>query len=302
METAGYLASLGTSLLFSFGSICFTLAGRQLGSAVVNRVRLIVAVIAILVLHTVAYGTPYPTDAEPFRFFFLGISGFIGYVLGDAMLFQAFVMIGPRLSTLMMALAPVMTVILAWLFLGENLGAQDLLGIALTISGVVWVVSDSHASNQSSQVESGTRQYWIGLAFGFGGAVGQAVGLILSKRGLVDNFPALSGNAIRLSVALVCIWAFTIVSGQFMHSFRVIQAKPHALKFLVAGALLGPVFAVTLGLFSIQNIPAGIASTLQSLMPIFLIPISYFIFQERVTQRAIIGTVIALVGTAILFL
>jgi drug/metabolite transporter (DMT)-like permease len=46
----------------------------------------------------------------------------------------------------------------------------------------------------------------------------------------------------------------------------------------------------------------GIASTLQSLPPIFLLPIGFFFFKEKITWRAIFGTVIALVGVAILFL
>jgi drug/metabolite transporter (DMT)-like permease len=46
----------------------------------------------------------------------------------------------------------------------------------------------------------------------------------------------------------------------------------------------------------------GIASTLISTTPIFLIPISYWLFKEKITMQTILGTVIAIAGVAILIL
>jgi drug/metabolite transporter (DMT)-like permease len=45
-----------------------------------------------------------------------------------------------------------------------------------------------------------------------------------------------------------------------------------------------------------------IVSTLMRLTPIFLLPIVYFVFKENVTQRAVVGTVIALVGVSVLMI
>jgi drug/metabolite transporter (DMT)-like permease len=297
----GYLAGIGTSLMFSIGSNFFTFAGRQIGSAVVNRVRLVFAVVFIMLVHFLFYGTPFPFNAEPERFFFFGLSGFIGYALGDAFLFQGFVMVGPRLSMLMMSLAPVLSVILAFLFLNERLETQELIGIIIVVSGVLFVVSDNKAGNQSSQAITGSRDYWIGLGFALGGAVGQAVGLVLSKRGLEGDFSPISGNVIRLMTAMISIWIFTILAGQFSNTFRKLKERPDSFKYLIAGTISGPVIAVSLGLFSTQNVPAGIASTLQALMPIFLIPISYFVYGEKPTLRGLIGTVIVFTGILLLF-
>jgi drug/metabolite transporter (DMT)-like permease len=302
MEILGYFAAVGTSLLFSFGSISFTKAGRMVGSPVVNRVRLLVAWVAVAALHLLIYGTVFPFDAGAERLGVLGVSGFIGFVLGDAFLFQAFVLIGPRLATLMMALAPVLTTLLAWLALEEQLLPRELIGIAVTIAGIAYVVTDRRAGGESMQAAPGTRAYWVGILCGLGGAIGQALGLILSKQGLSGDFPALSGNLIRLTSATVCIWALALVMGQARPTLQRMTSTPDALKFILAGSLLGPVLAVTLGLYSVQHIPAGISSTLQSLMPIFLIPISYLFFREVPSQRGVVGTVVALAGTAMLFL
>ena len=302
MPFIGELAALGTSLCFSLGSVLFTSSGRELGSILVNRTRLLVAILLVIVLHILIYGQPIPLDAGNERWFWLGLSGFVGLALGDASLFQAFILIGPRLSMLMMALAPVLGAIIAWIFLGESLSPMEIVGIAVTLAGILIVVAERRGDSSSTQAEpTDRRRYVLGLLFGLGGGLGQAGGLILSKLGLVGGFPALSGNLIRLLVAGVIIWLVAIANRQLISSYRSLRTHPRALLFLTGGTILGPVLGVWLSLVAVQNTNIGVASTLSSLMPIFLIPISYFVYGERVTKQAVLGTVIAIVGMVLLF-
>jgi drug/metabolite transporter (DMT)-like permease len=301
MPFVGELAAIGTSLCFSFGSVLFTRAGREVGSPLVNRSRLLVSVALVMVVHALTFGQLLPFDAAGERWFWLGMSGFIGFALGDAFLFQAFVMIGPRLSMLMMALAPVLSTVLASAYLNETLIDKQYLGIGVTLVGIVIVIAD-RAGKSTGAAPGDSRRYLIGLLCGFGGAVGQAGGLILSKLGLEGGFPALSGNLIRLLVAMIVIWALAAVSGQVQSSFRTLRSHPRAVLWMFGGAVLGPVLGVWLSLVAVQNTEVGVASTLSSLMPIFLIPISYFAFGERVSRQAIAGTVVAFAGMVVLFL
>jgi len=303
MPLIGELAALGTSLCFSLSSVLFTFSGRQLGSILNNRTRLLIAILLVMVVHTLLYGQPLPVNAGNERWFWLGLSGFVGLALGDGFLFQAFILIGPRLSMLMMALAPVLGAIMAWIFLGENLSLMEIIGIVVTVAGILIVVAERREDSSADAKAEPTdrRRYIIGLLCGLGGALGQAGGLILSKMGLVGGFPALSGNLIRLIVAGAVIWILAIFNRQLMSSYRTLKANPRALMFLTAGTILGPVLGVWLSLVSVQNANIGVSSTLSSLMPIFLIPISYFMYGERVTKPAIIGTVVAFVGMVLLF-
>ena len=54
-------------------------------------------------------GMPLPSDAAPEAWFWLSISGLIGFVLGDIFLFQALVEIGSRISLLISSLGPPIT-------------------------------------------------------------------------------------------------------------------------------------------------------------------------------------------------
>ena len=46
----------------------------------------------------------------------------------------------------------------------------------------------------------------------------------------------------------------------------------------------------------------GIASALMALTPIILLPISYYYFHEKMGLRTIFGTILAVAGTAVIFL
>ena len=303
MPFVGELAALGTSLCFSLSSVVFTYSGKQLGSILVNRTRLLIAILLVMVLHTILYGQPFPLNAGNERWFWLGLSGFVGLALGDGFLFQAFILIGPRLSMLMMALAPVLGAIMAWIFLGEQLSLMAIIGILVTVGGILIVVGEraGGTENSTQTVPTNRRRYIFGLLCGLGGGLGQAGGLVLSKMGLAGGFPALSGNIIRLTIAGIVIWIFAIANRQLMSSYRDLKAHPRALLSLTIGTILGPILGVWLSLVSVQNTSVGVSSTLSSLMPIFLIPISYFLYRERITKQAVIGTIVAFVGMVLLF-
>lgn len=296
----GEFAALFTAFCWSFTSIFFTLSGRLVGSPVVNRTRLVFALAMVTAVHWITQGKPIPWDASLERWGWLGLSGLIGFVVGDACLFQAYVLIGPRLAMLIMALSPVMGATLAWVLLGETLAGIEILGIALAISGALWVLADR--TNGARLPNAAPRVYAIGLLFALGGAFGQAAGLIASKEGIKGDFPALSGNVMRLIVSTLAIWSFTAVTGQIGPGIQALREHPRAVRYMLVGAVFGPFIGVTSSLIAVQHAPVGIASTLMSLTPIILLPISHFYFREEITRRAVVGTIIAVAGTAILFL
>lgn len=295
----GELAALGTSLCFSFTSLLFTMAGRQVGSVVVNRVRLLLAVLMLTITHWLVFGSLLPVHAGFSRWAWLGTSGFVGLVLGDMFLFQAFVWIGPRLSMLMMSLAPVIAALLAWLAYREALSPLQILGILLTLAGVAWVVLERDGRKTANPAD---RNYLRGVLFGLGAASGQALGLVLAKPGLAGDFTALSGNVIRMTTAAVILWAFTWFRRQVRPTLFQINTHRKSLLFLLGGAFAGPFLGVSLSLFSIQRSEVGIASTLMALPPVFLLPLSYLVFKERFGWRAVFGTLLSMVGVAVLFL
>jgi len=297
MPYLGEIAALLTSLVWSAASTMFTLGGRQVGSVILNRVRLAMTVFFLIIAHWILLGQPLPLDAGPDRWLWLGLSGFIGLVVGDAFLFQAFLWIGPRLSLLMMSLAPVIAALIAWLFLGETLTPVQVFGILLTISGVAWVILERNGDKNNKN-----HNYTRGIIFGLISAIGQALGLVLAKNGMSGDFSPISGNFIRMATAAVVMWGLAAFQGQVGVTLRRLTANRRAALILLAGSFTGPFVGVSLSLLAIQHAPVGIASTLMSLSPVFLLPIGYVVFKERFGWQAILGTLVTVIGVAVIFL
>jgi len=293
----GELAALATSLFWTFTSISFTVAGREVGSPIVNRSRLVLALIFLSLTHWAMQGTPFPANVEIHRWVWLSISGIIGLVVGDAFLFQAFVMVGARVSMLLMALVPVFSTFLAWIFLGEILTPWQLGAITLTVGGVIWVVME----RADSPTEHDTKHHFQGIIYGIAGALGQALGLVAAKEGLAGDFPVITGVLMRIIVAVVAIWLFTALRGKVRETAVIFKNKK-ALKTILFGSAVGPFLGVWMSLIAVNFAPVGIASTLMALTPIFVLPIAHFIMKERVSSRAVFGTVVALAGVAIIFM
>jgi drug/metabolite transporter (DMT)-like permease len=296
----GEIAALLTAVCWSFNSVVFTLAGKRVGAFSVNALRLWIAMPALLLLHWALFGSPFPFEIELSRFVLLGISGLIGFVAGDAMLFESFLLIGPRLAMLLALLVPVFSTLLAWLWLGETLRALEIFSMLVTIGGVAWVVAERSVPG-TDPASVTPRRFRLGIWLAVGGAAGQAAGLLFSRMGLSGGYSAISATSVRVGVAGLAMALISLFQGKL----RACLAGWHDRKALLeisAGALTGPVLGVTLSLVAIAHTHIGVASTLMSLTPVLLLPVSYFLFKERITTRAIVGTLVALLGVVMLFL
>ena len=297
MVILGQLAALATAACWSLTAVFFSYSGRLVGSDVVNRSRLVFAMIFISITHLLLIGNLFPFEAEPFRWAWLALSSVLGLVLGDTFLFRAYVLVGPRLSMLMMSTVPILTAIMAWLFLGETVTSLEIAGILLTVLGISWVVTERRSGKASVE----HKRYGLGLFFAFLGALGQASNLIAAKFGLVGDFPAISATSIRLFIALIILWTLAAFRGQI--TFTIHQWRNHnAFRAIIAGTVVGPFLGIWLSLIAIQLAPVGVAATLMALPPIILIPLEFVAYGTRVSQRGILGTFVAFLGVAIIFI
>jgi drug/metabolite transporter (DMT)-like permease len=221
----------------------------------------------------------------------------IGLSLGDAFLFQSLVSLGTRLGSLLLSLAPIFGSLIAWVFFGETLTSLQITGIVLALAGIGWVVM-SH----EEPAETPHGQTRRGVVFGILGGLGQAVGLVLSKQGMTGDFSPFQANAIRMLAAVIFIWVWAVIQKQAGSTITAVREKPQTLSLIALGALLGPVLGVSASLLAVQHAEIGVASTLMALPPVIILPISYFVFKEKVSWQAIMGTLLAIAGVAVLFL
>lgn len=308
-ETAGLL----TSVFIAVNAVISTKAGARLGSVTLNRSRVVFALVYLVILNLVLFRQPLPFSAELTRWKWLSLSGLIGLAIGDVFLFQAYLMIGPRLGSLLLSLSTVFGALEAWLFFGESLRPGQILGIAVTLVGMVWVILERAPRSAApgtglpsaalaSEAQPAHHVSALGVFFGVLAGLGQGTGLVFSRQGMQGSFSPISGNVIRMLTAVLALWAVAALQRQAGSTIRALRADPRAVRLVALAAFIGPVIGVSLSLLAVQNIPVGVASVLTSLSPIFMLPFSHFFFKEQLGWQPIAGTFLAMIGVVVLFL
>lgn len=291
----GEIAGLLTAVCWSGSSLVFSTATRRLGTVLVNIARLVFALIFLAVL-IVASGTTVQVSSAQMVYF--GISGVIGLALGDSFLFRSYLHIGPRLSMLVMSIAPAISAICAWFILGEHLNFRGITGIIITVSGVALVVYEPGAGGRLAGSDLAVGLLSAGVA-----AVSQGVGLTFAKlafmEGPVDGFVA---AALRIAASLVVLLPLVLLFRRLPDPVQAFRNDSQGFWLTVLGSILGPFIGITLSLLAVQHTKVGIAATLIATVPIIMLPMVHFIYHERLSPRSILGACIAVLGVAVLFL
>lgn len=287
----GEFAGLGVALCWTLSAVYFEKAGYKIGSLSVNFIRLVFAIGFLGITTLFTRGAFFPTDATGHQWFWLGLSGFIGFFLGDMFLFKSYLVIGSRTSALIMSLAPMLTAIIGWFFLDEILSLKSIAAIVISLIGIIIAIS-----NRRMRLNISLK----GFLLAFGGALGQAVGLILSKKGIGDYDP-IAATQIRAFFGLL---SFAVLITLVGHWRKLGNAFTHysSMTSVTVGSFFGPFIGVALSLFAIQQTKTGIASTLMSLVPIFIIVPSAIMFKEKITARQVIGALISMGGASLFFM
>ena len=99
----GEIAALLTAACWTVTAMAFEKAGKRVGALSLNLIRLIIGLLFLALYNVVMQGEIVPV-ATGYQWFWLVTSGLVGFVLGDLFLFRAFILIGARISMLIMSL------------------------------------------------------------------------------------------------------------------------------------------------------------------------------------------------------
>ena len=296
----GEIAALLTAACWTVTAMAFESAGKRVGALSLNLIRLVIGLI-FLSIYNAIFNDGFLPAATEYQWFWLTLSGVVGFVLGDLFLFRAFILIGARISMLIMALVPPITALIGWITLGEILSGMEFLGMGITLLGIVLVIVtrlDLKNGALGNTIKMGP--LLLGSLLALGGAVGQAAGLVLSKKGMQD-MNAFEATQIRIMAGVL---GFSLVITFFKRWGHLMGALKDlkAMKFMTLGSFTGPFLGVSFSLLAVQHTDTGIAATLMALTPVMIIPPAILLNRERIKIIEIIGAVISIAGVALFFL
>lgn len=292
-------AALAAAILWAFASLLY--AETRLTAWGMNFSKLVIAagILLVQLLVVSAWHTEPPLSADGSAWLWLGVSGFVGLTVGDTFYFRSLQILGARRCLIVTTTAPVFAAILGWLLLGEVLLWLSILGIALTVGGIMWVVMESDGRSEEPGHYPGSQRQ--GIAYGLASSVCQAVGAVAAKLGM-EQTGALEATFIRMLLA--ASFAFVVVVGrrQLASTIREVARRDVLARFLpaiICGTWLGVWFSL---IAFEQTASVGIAQTLLATCPLFAIPLVRYRYGIPITLPALAGSVVAVLGICLIVL
>jgi len=170
------------------------------------------------------------------------------------------------------------------------------LGMTLTFTGIAMAIFSRNGKGEKFTLKLAPK----GILYALGGAVGQALGLVLSKLGLKDYDP-FAATQIRIIAGIVGYVALVTFLFRWENVFRAIRNK-EGMVFTTLGAFFGPFLGVSFSLIAVKYTEAGVASTIMALVPVFIILPAVLLYKEKVTIPEMIGAFVSVGGVALFFI
>ena len=311
MQYLGEIISLAVAVQETATALFADTASRRLGSLPLNLLRMVLSLLFLAAFLWIVSGRPFPAYADGPTWFWLVLSGIVGYVFGDYCLFNSYIVFGSRFGQLFMTLAPPVAGIAGWLMLGESLSWRSMVAMAVTLAGIAITILVRQDGSRKLTLKLPLK----GVLFGIGAGVGQGVGLVLSKIGM-DHYAAcvpadapaafagampFAGTFIRAVAGLAGFWLILRLRREMGQVSSAVKDRKGML-FALLTTFFGPFIGVSLSLMAVQYAKAGIASTLMALTPVLIIAPYALIHHQKISVKEIFGTVVTVTGVALFFL
>ncbi len=309
MGYTGELISLAVAVSWTATALFAEVGTKRIGSLQLNIIRMTLSLLMLGATLWIVTGAPWPRFADGQTWFWLLLSGLIGYVFGDWCLFNSYLVIGARFGQLFMTLAPPVAAITSWALLGETISWKGLLGMVVTLSGIAMSIL-SRGQGHKMAVKLPIK----GVLLGIGAGVGQGVGLVLSKVGMghyhaaipkgattVSTMVPFASTFIRAAIGAVGFILILLVRKEVPIMINSLKDR-RGMLFATLVTITGPFIGVSLSLMAVQYTNAGIASTIMALTPVLIILPSYLIFKQKVKVIEVVGAFISIAGVSLFFL
>ena len=295
------LPSLLTVVLFALSAVAGERTARYWGSERGNLLRLFLAT-TIMGAITLFF---FPSSLEPETYFWLFLSGMIGFGFGDIALFLAYVRIGSRLTILLnLCTAPLWSALLEAVWLGNRLTLAEAGAGVVILAGVAMAILSREAGN-SPRV--GSR--WVGVLCGLGAGCGQGLGAVISRKAFdaahatAIDLNGFSAAAQRVSGGFLTTLAVVVILRFFSSASRPpAVAAPAALKWkwLLATTFCGPILGVSCFQWALADWKAGIVTAITATTPIAMIPLAIAFDGEKPRALSLAGAAIGVGGVLLL--
>lgn len=290
---AGEVAALGAAFVWSGSMTAFRYYGAGFPAKEANFFKNSIAFVCLAFVLLVS-GAAWPNlRAETWAW--LSLSGFIGIAVGDTAFFAALSRLNTQLTAVSQCLSPVTAAILAWAWLGERLGWNEIAGITLTLGAVAGAILLGGHMRHIAR-----RDLFAGLAFALLSAVSNGAGIVIARNAFREVDPV-TGTFIRVGAALLILVPQCFAQRSPGFTYRSLFRPVSKGVGLTASAFAGAFLGLLLMSVGIKYAKAGVAAALSLTYPIWILPLSRIFLGERTTVAGVLCIVLAVFGVALMF-
>lgn len=249
------------------------------------------------------------------------VAGFFSTYLGRYLFYDSVTKLGPAKASVFQTSNPLFTVIIAWVFLDEDLTPYDVTAIALILSGLFLVsyvpgtFSRRKAAprppteaGQIEKVEPLFSRPFLGLVVGSGlflaisGSASYAVGNVLRGAAIQEWNEPILGALIGAVLGMVLHFLTSLNNTRRFRSKLAQADRMGLLLYAVTGVLT--ISAQICVIAAMRYIPVSIANLITLSTPLLVAPASYFLLknQEGITWLTALGCTAVLSGIGIILL
>lgn len=283
----GEFLSLSCALAWAVAVILFRLAGLAVPPLALNLFRVTVSCAAFL-LTLAATGTPLWHAAPLQDYLILAGSGVIAIAVSDTLFHMSLNRVGAGLNAVVDSLYSPFMVLTAFLLLGERLGPEEIVGMALIITAVLLATRVRPPEGVSR------RTLTAGIAIGAAAMATLAVGIIIAKP-VLERHDVLWSTSIRQLGALAALVPASLIAPGRRRRWAVF--RPAAVwRYSLPGTLMGSYLALLLWIGGMKYTRAGTAAILNQTSTIYILVLATLVLKEPFTRRKGLAALLAVVG------
>jgi drug/metabolite transporter (DMT)-like permease len=235
---------------------------------------------------------------------FFALAGLFTTYLGRFFVLEVIARLGSAKASAFQVSSPLFTFVIALIFLGERLSAQALVGMIVTIFGLL-LVALSGAPTATWDVAKATRQRWkdwlrSGFAIGAASSAAYGVGNVMRGAAVREWDEPILGALLGALVGLVLHFLF---SSGHVEVFRALRTAHRGGLLLYATSGVLTITAQIVVIAAMKYAPVSVVALVTLCTPLLVFPASYFLLKnEDILPRTVIGALLTLGGIAMIIL
>jgi len=294
---SGELAALVTAILWAIaGTMLKPLSGR-FHPLVLNQIRCLAATSLFAIL-LIANGGFMLLSLVPLRSAILAIAGtFIGIGIGESLFILSLRYIDiSRAYPISSCAYPLITAIIAFFALNEQLSGIALIGVFLVLAGIYFVAFPSGPLLARISMHSPKERR--GLFLLLLTIIAWGVSVVLIKLG-TEGLEMPLANFIRFGGTVVLLIPLTVVPWL---RFRQNNSGWRNLGMAGLSGFISFGIGGVFFLLALKETGAAMTSVLSSTSPLFLVALAVLFLKEKVTPKLVLGVIMSVLGISLVFI